>query len=272
MSEVHHVLSLSGGKDSSALAVYLRDRIPNLKYVFCDTKKELTETYEYLDKLEVYLGRPIIRLCNDRGFDHWWRLYGKYLPSSQMRWCTKMLKIKPFEEWVEKELKNEPVLMYVGIRADEDERKAYVSSKPNITAVYPFRVDGIDAAKVHKMLEEAGLGLPTYYDWRTRSGCFFCFFQRRIEWVGLLEKHPELFDAAKVYEKFDEESGERYTWNQRESLDELAKPERVEEIKAKHQLAMEATRKRRVNLPLIEVLDEVLEDEDDDQPCFFCHT
>lgn len=77
MSQVHHVLSLSGGKDSSALAVYLRDRIPDLKYVFCDTKKELTETYEYLDKLEVYLGKPIIRLCNDRGFDHWWKLYGK---------------------------------------------------------------------------------------------------------------------------------------------------------------------------------------------------
>lgn len=183
-----------------------------------------------------------------------------------------MLKIKPFEEWVEKELSNEPVLMYVGIRADEDERKAYVSSKPNITAIYPFREDGIDAAKVHKMLEATGLGLPTYYDWRTRSGCFFCFFQRRIEWVGLLEQHPKLFEAAKEYEKIDEESGERYTWNQRESLDELAKPERVEEIKAKHRAAMEATQKRRVNLPFIEVLDEVLEDEDDDQPCFFCHT
>ena len=29
-----HVLALSGGKDSAALAVYLKDRIPNLEYVF----------------------------------------------------------------------------------------------------------------------------------------------------------------------------------------------------------------------------------------------
>lgn len=272
MDNTHHVLALSGGKDSSALAVYLRDRIPDLRYVFSDTRKELKETYAYLGRLESYLGKEIIRLYDDRGFDHWWKLYGKYLPSSQMRWCTKMLKIKPFEHWVEKEFGDERVLMYVGIRADEDERRAYVSTKPNITAMYPFREAGIDATGVHTLLQDSGLGLPTYYEWRTRSGCFFCFFQRRIEWVGLLEHHPELFEEAKKYEKIDEETGERYTWNQRESLEELARPERVAEIKARHQQAMETARKRRVNLPLVEVLDEVLDDEADDQPCFFCHT
>jgi hypothetical protein len=272
MNKVHHVLSLSGGKDSSALAVYLRDRIPDLKYVFCDTRKELKETYEYLGTLEAYLGKEIIRLHDDRGFDHWWKLYGDYLPSSQMRWCTKMLKIKPFERWVERDLGNEQVLMYVGIRADEDERKAYVSTKPNITAVYPFREAGIDGDGVRQILENAGVGFPSYYEWRTRSGCFFCFFQRRIEWVGLLERHPALFEQAKAYEKSDDISGQKYTWNQRESLEELAQPERVAEIKARHLAAMEATQKRRINLPLIEVLEEVLEDEDDDEPCFFCHT
>ena len=50
-----HILALSGGKDSSALAVYLRDKVPNLEYVFCDTKKELDETYKYIDKLESFL-------------------------------------------------------------------------------------------------------------------------------------------------------------------------------------------------------------------------
>ena len=51
---VRHILSLSGGKDSTALAVYLRDRIPDLEYVFCDTEKELPETYEYLARVEAY--------------------------------------------------------------------------------------------------------------------------------------------------------------------------------------------------------------------------
>ena len=68
---IRHIVNLSGGKDSAALAIYLRDRIPELEYVFCDTSKELPETYEYLDRLEAYLGQPIVRLDNGgRDFDH----------------------------------------------------------------------------------------------------------------------------------------------------------------------------------------------------------
>jgi hypothetical protein len=178
-----------------------------------------------------------------------------------------MLKIKPFEKYVG----DDEVMMYVGIRADED-RAAYISTKPNIKTIIPFKDAGITIDGVHRILEDSGIGLPAYYDWRTRSGCYFCFFQRRSEWVGLLEKHPDLFELAKQYEKIDEEAGERYTWNQKESLEELARPERVQEIKERLQRDLEKKQKRRVNLPLIEVLDEVLEDEDDDQPCFFCHS
>ena len=56
MPKVRHVLGLSGGKDSTALAIYLRDRIPEMEYFFCDTNKELPETYEYIEKLEAFLG------------------------------------------------------------------------------------------------------------------------------------------------------------------------------------------------------------------------
>lgn len=265
--KIRHILSLSGGKDSTALAIYMRDRVPDMEYVFCDTDKELAETYEYLGKLEYWLGKKITRLKDDRGFDHWLQVYGGYLPSSRMRWCTRMLKIKPFEKYIAAD----NVLMYVGIRADED-RSAYISSKPNITPVLPFKDDGIDLDGVHRILEESGVGLPSYYDWRTRSGCYFCFYQRKAEWVGLLEKHPDLYEAAKEYEKFDPETGDRYTWTQKESLEELASPERVAEIKERHRKALETKKQRRSNLPLLEVLNEVLEDENDDEPCHFCHT
>ena len=49
---------------------------------------------------------------------------------------------------------------------------------------------------VMRILEESGIGLPEYYEWRSRSGCYFCFFQQRIEWVGLSRKHPEKFQQA----------------------------------------------------------------------------
>jgi 3'-phosphoadenosine 5'-phosphosulfate sulfotransferase (PAPS reductase)/FAD synthetase len=267
VSDVRHILMLSGGKDSTALAIYLRGRVPQMEYVFCDTKKELPETYEYLDKIEAFLGKKITRLSDDRGFDHWLQVYNSYLPSSQMRWCTRMLKIKPFERYVG----DDRVRMYVGIRADED-RSAYVSTKPNIEAVLPFKEDGLGADDVRRILDESGLGFPSYYEWRTRSGCYFCFFQRRAEWVGLMERHPDLFELAKQYEKVDPETGERYTWSQKESLEELSDPARVKEIKERHARELEASKKRRPNRTLLEVIEEVYDDEDDDQPCTFCHT
>jgi 3'-phosphoadenosine 5'-phosphosulfate sulfotransferase (PAPS reductase)/FAD synthetase len=79
-----HIVNLSGGKDSTALAIFLRDKLPGLEYVFCDTHKELPETYDYLDRLEGFLGRPITRLNAQRGFDHWLDMYGGMLPSARM--------------------------------------------------------------------------------------------------------------------------------------------------------------------------------------------
>ena len=278
---VRHILGVSGGRDSAALAVYMRDRVPEMEYVFCDTLKELPETYEYLDRLQVFLGKPIIRLNATRGFDHWLEIYGNYLPSSRMRWCTRMLKIKPFEQYVG----NEPVLSYIAIRADEL-RDGYISTKDNIKPVFPFKEDGMRLADVKQILDDAGLGLPEYYSWRSRSGCYFCFFQRKSEWVGLKERHPDLFEQAKQYEKIDEAQGIRYTWSQAESLGELEQPERVAEIKSDldRKVAQRKSQIRSGKLANVfrdqddedpdknpfTILHEVLEDEDDSEACMIC--
>ncbi len=193
---VRHICGISGGKDSSALAVYMRDRVPTMEYFFCDTGAELPETHEYLDKLEAALGKPIARLNPRKGFDHWFEVYRGALPSPQMRWCTKKMKIEPLEEWVG----DDEVVSYVAIRSDESGRKGYVSTKPNIQALFPFIEDNIDQDGVMRILEEAGIGLPAYYEWRTRSGCYFCFFQRKAEWVGLADRHPDLLQRAMAIE------------------------------------------------------------------------
>jgi len=96
---VRHILGLSGGKDSAALAVFMRRQYPDLKleYFFCDTGQELEETYDFLERLEARLNITIQRLQAERGFDHWLDVYGGLLPSPKMRWCTKQLKIAPLE-------------------------------------------------------------------------------------------------------------------------------------------------------------------------------
>jgi len=260
--KVRHVLGLSGGKDSSALAIYMRERVPEMEYVFCDTGKELPETYEFLTRMEAYLGKKVMRLSSDRDFDHWLKVKGNYLPSSRIRWCTRELKLKPFEDYIG----SEPVINYVGIRADEN-REGYISTKPNIKSVFPFRDDGIDKADVIRILEESGVGVPTYYRWRTRSGCFFCFFQRREEWLGLKREHPDLYEQARAYEKVTSLTGERYTWRQGESLDELIAKEEARELAGVRPERVV----RRTNLPLVHVFAEPDDEPNDvDRPCLIC--
>lgn len=242
-----HVLGLSGGRDSAALAVHMRQQHPDMEieYFFTDTGKELPEVYEYLGRLEGFLGQPILRLNPDRDFDFWLKQFNNFLPSAQTRWCTRQLKLRPFELWLKPILEaGTTVYSYVAIRSDEEYRSGYNSNKDNLIVELPFKEAGIDKAGVLDILDGAGLGLPQYYEWRTRSGCTFCFYQQKIEWVRLMERHPEAFEEAKSYEKNAMEHGSPFTWCQGESLDELSRPARIAQIKQDHLERVERMRSR----------------------------
>jgi hypothetical protein len=226
----HHVLGLSGGKDSAALAVFMRQTRPDLpiKYFFTDTGKELPEVYEFLGKLEGFLGQPILRLNPDRDFDFWLAEYGHFLPSVQTRWCTRQLKLRPFQQWISPWLKRgDEICSYVAIRADESARDGMTSTHPNLKIHLPFRDYGVDRAGVEELLTSSGVGRPSYYEWRSRSGCTFCFFQQKIEWVRLKHRHPDFFEEAKRYEKDALDHQSPFTWSSGESLEQLERPERM---------------------------------------------
>ena len=217
VKRTRHVLGLSGGKDSAALAIYLKDlgRDDQIEYFFCDTGAELREVYDYLDRLEDYLGKPIERLSSGRDFDHHLKRFNGFLPAPHARWCTRVMKLEPLEAFVG----DDPCVSYIGIRADE-QRQGYISHKPNIKAAYPFIEDGIVRSDVFRILEES-VGIPDYYKWRSRSGCYFCFFQRKDEWIGLAENHPDLFEQARAYEKVEARTGRTFTWVKGTTLGEL---------------------------------------------------
>ena len=235
-----HIVPLSGGKDSTALSIHLAQAYPalNFEFVFCDTGAELPETYEYLDRLEHVLGTTItrisamdmldVRVKPGRSafdvvlYDH----FNGFLPSPRSRWCTRMLKIHPYEKFIG----SAPAYSYIAIRADEN-RQGYagrgkpvlLSEQPNIVPVYPFKDEGFGLADVQRLLDDTGLGLPRYYEWRSRSGCYFCFYQQIAEWQGLKERHPALFERAKTYETG---SGRDYTWVDGRSLSDVERMSR----------------------------------------------
>lgn len=236
----YHILSLSGGKDSTALAFFMKENMPeifeNTELVFCDTECELPETYDYLNKIEVFLGKKITRIKPEKSFEHLMTIYG-YLPSVHQRWCTVEMKTKVFRKYVYDLFQKNwegVVNMYIGIRADEEERT--LSSKNNdsiIKAIYPFVENQQRRKDIENILEKFGIGYPDYYKWRRRSGCYFCMYQSKNDWLNLYENHKDLFFKAMEYEKKVEntERKSRFGWNCDMALEDMIKPENMQKIR-----------------------------------------
>ncbi len=261
-----HVLGLSGGKDSAALAIYLKEKgtTPDMEYYFLDTGCELPEVYEFLDRLEVYLDTDIKRIGSELSFEDHMKMQSKrggdnFLPSPFSRWCTKVMKIIPLEQY----LGLDHVVSYIGIRADE-KRDGYIAKKTrNIEPVYPFQDDGLVRDDIFQILRET-VGIPEYYRWRSRSGCYFCFYQRIDEWAGLYKYHPELFERAMSFEKQDLATGKKYSWIEGRMLKELKKSIDSGEYKAPIQPTTDSRSWQE------RVIADYENDELDDQSCWVC--
>ena len=242
--------------------------------------RELPETYEYLTRLEVILGKPIVRLNARRGFDHWFEVFRGALPSPQMRWCTKNMKIKPLEEWIGDAL----AISYVAIRADEANRKGYISTKPNIETRFPFVEEGINHDDVLRILSDAGIGLPRLLRMAHTIRLLLLLLpaQGRMDRPLGTPPGPLRARAVAIEQKVlkdagvdrDADFGDRamrsrqYTWSGGETLLQLRS--RRAEILERHEAAMARANKTKANVPLIEALSEALDDDDDTLPCTVC--
>lgn len=176
-----HVVGLSGGKDSTALALWLVENEPRQYEFICNaTGNELPEMAAHWRRLEEMLGQPIkpvrhstdlLGLCEDISM----------LPNFRARWCTRILKIEPTIEYMES-LPAGSVL-YVGLRADEEERRGLFGE--DLKVRFPLREQGWDEARVWAYLAEKGVCIPR------RTDCALCFYQRLDEWHTLWREHPE---------------------------------------------------------------------------------
>lgn len=282
MNKEKHVISVSGGKDSAALAIYLREKYPEreFEYLFFDTEEELQETYRYLNDLESRLGIKIRKEYPTKSFKELLLEHNDYLPSPMERWCTRKMKLETFMRTME-EYKDFTVYNYVGIRADEN-REGLIPSAENIITVMPFKEDGITLSDVKRILKDFGIGLPKYYEpikdekydieyFRSRSGCYFCFFMRQIEWVWLYEKHPDEFEKAMQFEK----SG--YTWIKDMPLTELIKEENIDKIKRSYKRMEELKKNQPIKngtmmqeMDFISKHDKMIDEVEKDKLCTMC--
>lgn len=198
-----HVLSLSGGKDSAAAALWLREQGIEHVRVFMDTGWEHAALYEHLDYLERELG-PIVRIHSDIAIpDAYveevtalearlgrpspmirWCVKKALFPSRVRRWCTQELKVRPFLRWVDEQ--DDDITNIVGIRAEESQARRNLPERepmPGAEHVEVWRPlirwteqDVIDIHSRHGLRP-----CRLYLEGASRVGCWPCIMARKAE-------------------------------------------------------------------------------------------
>lgn len=196
----------SGGKDSTALALYLRYHAGlsnQITYFFCDTGHEHPLTYGYIERLQVVLGAEIVII---RGPRSWIELaeWKQRFPSSQARFCTEELKVLPTKAWIAREDFSDPVIA-VGIRAAESEKRALLPAWDEDNRAYQCPVwrpqlkwSADDVFAVHRWYNVDPN--PLYKMGMGRVGCFPCIYVRKRELKRAFEIDPELLPRLRAYE------------------------------------------------------------------------
>jgi 3'-phosphoadenosine 5'-phosphosulfate sulfotransferase (PAPS reductase)/FAD synthetase len=185
---VLHVVAVSGGKDSTCLALALLEREPRpYTYVCTPTGDELPEMFEHLRQLGARLGKRILPIMAHTGLKGLVREQ-KAIPNARMRFCTRILKIEPYRRWLAEQAKIGPVVSYVGLRADEEGRAggAY-DDIDGVTMRFPLREWGMKLADVWAFLDQRGVSIPE------RTDCARCYEQRLGEWWNLWHDHPTIW-------------------------------------------------------------------------------
>ena len=189
MVSMRHIVAVSGGKDSTAMALRLSEVEPenDYEYVITPTGDELPEMMDHWKNLECLLGKPLTPITSGHSLQGLIRKQ-QALPNWRQRWCTRILKIEPYIAYM---LESVPAVSYVGIRADEESRQGAVyGNVEGITQRFPLQEWGWGLKEVQGYLAERGITIPK------RTDCARCFFQRTAEWWNLWHDRPEVFAEA----------------------------------------------------------------------------
>lgn len=201
MKKDFHIVSFSGGKDSTAMLLMMVERGMHIdEILFCDTGMEFPEMAEHIKKVEKHIGREITVIKHEKGFEHLAfdrvltkgkrggeRGYG--WPRPNARWCTSKLKTDIISKYLRNKAKEYNVVQYVGIAADESRR---VKDKK-----YPLVEWGVTEADALKYCYDRGFDWGGLYEMFGRVSCWCCPLSSLAELRNLRKHRPELWDKLK---------------------------------------------------------------------------
>ena len=214
-----HVVSFSGGKDSTAMLLRMLDEgMPVDVILFCDTGLEFPAMYDHVAKVERDIGREITCIKAERDYEYYFaehpiqrkentlyaQRYGMNRPGygwagPKMRWCTQILKDQPRERYLSKLREEYDIIEYVGLAADEGyrlERKC--NQRDNMR--FPLVEWGMTEAECLQYCTDRGYDWTGLYDHFSRVSCWCCPLQSLKELRELYRYFPELWEQLKRWD------------------------------------------------------------------------
>lgn len=201
------IVNLSGGKDSTAMLLWLLERNePFDAVVFMDTGWEFPEMYAHMAQLKASIDVPVIRVTHTSSFDYMLteytltkgqrrglKGYGFCTPKS--RWCTR-LKAHAIKQWCSAHYPHRSICHYIGIAADETARQKK-RTIDNATNRYPLVEWGKTEADCLAFCKDRGFTWGGLYEKRKRLSCWCCPLQSKDDLYILWSSHPELWERLK---------------------------------------------------------------------------
>lgn len=206
-----HIVSFSGGKDSTAMLVrMIEEGMPIDAIVFIKVMAtptlgaELPEMYEYIARVERYIGRKITAVPSVLSFDEVFHrayqsgqragaIYG--FPFTIGAWCNDRLKLRTIQQHYKTYGEH---IRYLGIAADEPKRLKKLS--PNCRA--PLADWEMTEQDCIDFLQKRDLVNPLYQKFR-RLGCWFCVKQNLDSLRTLRRDYPAYWEMLM---RWDDES------------------------------------------------------------------
>lgn len=205
-----HIVNLSGGKDSTAMLLMMLNkgmRIDEIHYADVGEMAEFEEMYAYIDKVEAYIDRSIMRLRSDkhtaRSIFYGYPTRGNHMneirgfPPTVGPGCR-------YRSWLKSDVldaaNGRNNIVYIGIAADEShraQRNEYVKSENEFR--FPLVEWGITEEQCFRYIEERALPNNLYSFFR-RLGCYWCPKQSLKSLKNLYLHFPCLWDSIRALE------------------------------------------------------------------------
>ena len=202
-------IAFSGGVESTAMSVIWGGEATA---IFTDTGWEHAVLYERIDEVERVIREQhhpdfkIIRLQAGDGLKEYIRKM-KFFPSFNARFCTRMFKIEPMDDFLA-ELGE--VELFIGLNAEEGDRVGNHGLKKNVNYRYPLIENGITRDACIEIISKANL-MPSFPAYMQRGGCIGCFFKTKKEYEAMALLNPEeAYGVADLEDEVQDARGEHY--------------------------------------------------------------